>query len=43
MTETDIQNLEKCFEEVKALYQLNSEKLDYNLRVLRERRDENTQ
>jgi len=42
-TETDIQNLEKCFEEVKALYQLNSEKLDYNLRVLRERRDENTQ
>jgi hypothetical protein len=25
--------LEKCFEEVKALYQLNSENLDYNLRV----------
>ena len=33
--ETDIQNLEKCYEEMKALYQLNTEKLDYNLRVLK--------
>ena len=32
--ETEIQNLEKCFEDMKALYQLNSEKLDYNLKVI---------
>ena len=39
--ETDIQNLEKCYEEMKALYQLNTEKLDYNLKVLKEKREEN--
>ena len=39
--ETDIQNLEKCYEEMKALYQLNTEKLDYNLRVLKEKKEEN--
>ncbi len=33
--ENDIQNLEKCYEEMKALYQLNTEKLDYNLKVLK--------
>jgi dynein regulatory complex protein 1 len=33
--ETDIQTLEKYFEEMKALYQLNTEKLDYYLKVLR--------
>ncbi len=32
--ETEIQNLEKCLEDMKALYQLNQEKLDYNLKVL---------
>lgn len=36
--ENDIQNLEKCYEEMKALYQLNTEKLDYNLKVLKEKR-----
>ncbi len=40
--ETDIQNLEKCFEDMKALYQLNAEKLDYNLKVLKEKNDENS-
>ena len=39
--ENDIQNLEKCYEEMKALYQLNTEKLDYNLKVLKEKREEN--
>ena len=41
--ENDIQNLEKCYEEMKALYQLNTEKLDYNLKVLKEKKDENHQ
>lgn len=36
--ETDIQELEKYFEEMKALYQLNTEKLDYYLKVLREKK-----
>lgn len=35
--ETEIQNLEKCYEDMKALYQLNTEKLDYNLKVLKEK------
>jgi dynein regulatory complex protein 1 len=39
--ETEIQELEKYYEEMKALYQLNTEKLDYNLKVLREKKDEN--
>ncbi|KAM3146339.1 hypothetical protein pb186bvf_001684 [Paramecium bursaria] len=40
--ELEIQNLEKCFEDMKALYQLNTEKLDYNLKVLKEKEIENT-
>ena len=43
MMETEIQNLEKCLEDMKALYLLNAEKLDYNLKVLREKDEENTQ
>ena len=39
--ETEIQNLEKCLEDMKALYQLNKEKLDYNLKVLKEKHEEN--
>jgi dynein regulatory complex protein 1 len=39
--ENDIQNLEKCYEEMKALYQLNTEKLDYNLKILKEKKEEN--
>ena len=39
--EKEIQNLEKCHEEMKALYQLNTEKLDYNLKVLKESKEEN--
>lgn len=39
--ENDIQSLQKCYEEMKALYQLNTEKLDYNLKVLKQKRDEN--
>ena len=39
--ENDIQNLEKCYEEMKALYQLNTEKLDYNLKLLKEKKEEN--
>ena len=32
--ETEIQNLEKCLQDMHALYHLNQEKLDYNLKVL---------
>ena len=39
---TDIQTLEQQLEEMRATYQLNSEKLDYNYRVLTERDMENT-
>ena len=39
--ENDIQNLEKCYEEMKALYQLNTEKLDYNLKILKEKKEGN--
>ncbi|EGR34385.1 hypothetical protein IMG5_013690 [Ichthyophthirius multifiliis] len=39
--ETEIQDLEKCFEDMKALYQLITEKLDYSLKVLKEKHDEN--
>lgn len=39
--ETEIQNCEKCYEDMKALYQLNSEKLHYNYRVLTEKDKEN--
>lgn len=39
--ETEIQNCEKCYEDMKALYQLNSEKLGYNWKVLTEKDKEN--
>ncbi|KAL4463401.1 hypothetical protein ABPG72_011613 [Tetrahymena utriculariae] len=39
--ETEIQDLEKCFEDMKALYQLITEKLDYSLKVLQEKFHEN--
>ena len=40
-TEIEIQNCEKCHEDMKALYKLNSEKLSYNYKVLTEKNDEN--
>ena len=40
--ETDIQNLEQHLEVMRATYQLNTEKLEYNYRVLVERDHENT-
>ena len=40
--ETEIQTLEQQLEEMRATYQLNQEKLDYNYRVLVERDSENT-
>merc|ERR1719171_768465 len=40
--ETEIQTLEQQLEEMRATYQLNQEKLDYNYRVLAERDSENT-
>jgi len=39
--ETDIQNLEQHLETMRATYQLNTEKLEYNYRVLVERDVEN--
>eukprot|EP00729_Bicosta_minor_P008484 gene8484-27538_t len=39
--ETDIQNLEQELQRMRATYQLNAEKLEYNLQVLRKRDDEN--
>lgn len=39
--EGEIQNLQKCLEDMNALYILNTEKLDYNLKVLKEKNDEN--
>ncbi|KAJ9522775.1 hypothetical protein QJQ45_019817 [Haematococcus lacustris] len=39
--ETDIQNLEQHLEAMRATYQLNTEKLEYNYRVLVERDHEN--
>ena len=40
--ETDIQNLQQCQEDMRALYQLNEEKLEYNLQVLTQKARENT-
>ncbi|KAJ1446860.1 sperm tail-domain-containing protein [Pelagophyceae sp. CCMP2097] len=40
--ETDIQALEQQLEEMRATYQLNTEKLEYNYRVLTERDNENS-
>ena len=39
--EKDIQNLEQHLEAMRATYQLNTEKLEYNYRVLVEREQEN--
>eukprot|EP00039_Didymoeca_costata_P006935 m.94750 g.94750 ORF g.94750 m.94750 type:complete len:678 (+) comp13458_c0_seq1:113-2146(+) len=39
--ETDIANLQQELQKMRATYQLNSEKLEYNLQVLRKRDDEN--
>jgi len=41
--ETDLQIVEKCLEDMKAIYQLNTEKLTYNTRVLKEKKTENDQ
>jgi dynein regulatory complex protein 1 len=41
--ETDIEILEQQLEEMQATYQLNTEKLEYNYRVLTERDNENSQ
>jgi len=35
--ETEMQILEKCMEDMKAVYKLNEEKLEFNLKVLLER------
>ena len=40
--ETEVATLEQQLEEMRATYQLNQEKLDYNYRVLVERDSENT-
>lgn len=40
--ENEIQNHEKCLEDMKAIYQLNAEKLNYNFKVLSEKKDENS-
>eukprot|EP00050_Salpingoeca_kvevrii_P020977 m.104829 g.104829 ORF g.104829 m.104829 type:complete len:705 (-) comp9116_c0_seq2:384-2498(-) len=40
--ETDIQNLEQQLMQMRATYQLNAEKLEYNYQVLKKRDEENT-
>lgn len=39
--ETNVQTLEQQLQQMKATYQLNQEKLEYNYQVLRKREDEN--
>lgn len=39
--ESELQILQKCMEDMKAVYKLNEEKLDFNLRVLKERDQHN--
>ncbi|XP_069461702.1 dynein regulatory complex protein 1 [Ambystoma mexicanum] len=39
--ETDVQILEQQLQQMKAVYQLNQEKLDYNFQVLKKRDEEN--
>ncbi|ETO27012.1 hypothetical protein RFI_10120 [Reticulomyxa filosa] len=41
--ENQIQLLEQQLEEMRAIYQLNNEKLNYNFQILKEREKENTQ
>ncbi|KAG5459892.1 MAG: hypothetical protein BJ554DRAFT_8132 [Olpidium bornovanus] len=40
--ETDVQVLEQQLQQMRATYQLNTEKLDYNFQVLKKRDEENT-
>ena len=40
--ETDIQSLQQQIQQMKATFQLNAEKLEYNFQVLRKRDEENT-
>ncbi|XP_026702160.1 dynein regulatory complex protein 1, partial [Athene cunicularia] len=40
--ENDVQNLERQLQQMKAVYQLTQEKLEYNLQVLKKRDEENT-
>ncbi|XP_072418920.1 dynein regulatory complex protein 1 isoform X1 [Chiloscyllium punctatum] len=40
--ETDVEILEQQLEQMKAVYQLNQEKLEYNFQVLKKRDEENT-
>eukprot|EP00112_Aurelia_sp_Birch-Aquarium-sp1_P006706 Seg1734.8 transcript_id=Seg1734.8/GoldUCD/mRNA.D3Y31 product="Dynein regulatory complex protein 1" protein_id=Seg1734.8/GoldUCD/D3Y31 len=40
--ETDVQILEQNLQQMKATYQLNQEKLEYNFQVLKKRDEENT-
>ncbi|KFQ01523.1 Dynein regulatory complex protein 1, partial [Leptosomus discolor] len=40
--ENDVQNLERQLQQMKAIYQLNQEKLEYNLHVLKKQEEENT-
>ncbi|XP_042658955.1 dynein regulatory complex protein 1 isoform X4 [Tyto alba] len=40
--ENDVQNLEKQLQQMKAVYQLTQEKLEYNLQVLKKQDEENT-
>ncbi|KFW95741.1 Dynein regulatory complex protein 1, partial [Phalacrocorax carbo] len=40
--ENDVQNLERQLQQMKAVYQLNQEKLEYNLQVLKNQDKENT-
>ncbi|XP_065443480.1 dynein regulatory complex protein 1-like [Chrysemys picta bellii] len=40
--ENDVQILEQQLQQMKAIYQLNQEKLEYNFQVLKKRDDENT-
>ncbi|XP_031459742.1 dynein regulatory complex protein 1 isoform X2 [Phasianus colchicus] len=40
--ETDVQNLERQLQHMKAVYLVNQEKLEYNLQVLKKQDEENT-
>ncbi|NXS69151.1 DRC1 protein, partial [Pandion haliaetus] len=40
--ENDVQNLERQLQQMKAVYQLNQEKLEYNLQVLKKQDEEST-
>ena len=36
--EKEMQTLQKCMEEMKAVYNLNQEKLDFNFKVLKDKK-----